>query len=1041
MKKMLIDEVQSKNFKEFSHLTNLASLLCDVPLAYITLFDENLAYPTNTPHLDGNEQSFASNLLLLCKEVIKSKSSIIIENTLKHQSFFSGVFPFAETAILFYAGFPINNAQGKGLGVLSLLGYEAKTLSKKQEQAIESLLAEIANKLTNNTVLDSYHSFVNSSPDLIATLNTELKFINANTSFHQVLGWEHNEIIGKSIDELIHANDKLSSINRLKNILLTNSSSQFVNQIKTKEGGYKTIEWFVLSSANSTLNIFGKDHSQLQQSEINVSRLTEILDITNNVARVGRWEIDIEKKTFFWSAITRELHEVDPDYEPTFKESLYFFRNGKSRKAIIRAIIKAIKYGDDFDLEVQIITQKGLKKWVRVTAKTIIEQHKCVRLYGTFQDIHEKKVKDKQISLSEERFRQTFDNAATGMFIAELATSTFIEVNEAFSSITQYDKTELLSLNIRDLIHPDDLKMSDDFFLKLLSGVSSVISFQNRYITKNNTNVWVELVATIVRDHKGKPLNVIGQVQDVTAKRTWERKLLLSEEEHRGFFENSQGLMCTHDLEGSFLTVNPAGAALLGYTTDEFLTKSLFDITPERTRDKIQRYLESIAVNHSYKGLVKVVHKNGSFRTWLSNNVLAELLDGRKYVIGNSVDMTERIKMERELISAKVSAERNAHAKDVFLANMSHEIRTPMNAITGFANLLKETKLDSEQKEFVSNINTAAENLLGIINDILDLSKIESGHLVIESVPFNLHELVKNVKAVLTYKALGKGLELDCFVPDNIPVTVIGDPTRLNQIFLNLTNNAIKFTEKGSVKIVLELQSETDEEYSILFKIMDTGIGISQDKQTIIFDRFAQANSDTTRKYGGTGLGLSISKLLIEKQKGNIFVESQPNEGSTFYFNLTFRKVNDKVVFEQETHLLPIDPTHKVKILLAEDNVLNQKLALKVLERFGFFPDLAENGKIAVMKVQKHEYDVILMDLQMPEMDGYQATSYIRNTLKNNTPIIALTAHSLIGEKEKCLAIGMNDYITKPFSPKDLFNKIVGFINVKVHENINKVLG
>lgn len=940
---MLKKEVQSNAIKGisfedgFSRLTNLASLLCDVPLTYISLLDENSQWITTIPLIE--DQPFVSNLSLLTQEVVNSKSFIILDDISREQTSNSYLSFFSELSFRFYAGFPLVNPEGKTIGVLSLLGNEAKILKTKEINALENVVAEIADKL----------------------------------------------------------------------------------------------------SAKKALKAFVKDFNKLQEITVSVSRFTEMLEEINSVARVGGWEIDLVKKTFFWSDVTRELHEVPNDSNPSFKEALHFFRDGKSRKAVIRAILNAIKLGKPFDIEVQIITYQGLKKWVRVTGKTTFEQQKCVRLYGTFQDIHEKRIKDKQISLSEERFRQTFDNAATGMFIAQLATGIFIEVNEAFATITQYDKTALLSLSLRDLIHPEDLKMSDDYFFKLLSGASSVITVQNRYITKNNTEVWVELVATIVRDHKGKPLNVIGQVQDVTAKRTWERKLLLSEEKHRGFFENSQGLMCTHDLEGNFLTVNPAGAALLGYTTEEFLSKNLFDITPQRIQDKMTSYLEAIAKYGSYKGLVKVVHKNGSFRTWLSNSVLSELLDGRKYVIGNAVDMTERIKMERELISAKVLAERNAHAKDVFLANMSHEIRTPMNAITGFANLLKETKLDSEQKEFVSNINTAAENLLGIINDILDLSKIESGHLVIESVPFNLYEVIKNIKSVLTYKALGKNLELDYQISASIPHTILGDPTRLTQILLNLTNNAIKFTEAGSVKIVLDLQSENEDEYNILFKIIDTGVGIPQDKLMVIFDRFAQANSDTTRKFGGTGLGLSISKLLIELQQGNIFVESEEHVGSTFYFNLSFKKVKGEIIQKQETYLLPIDPHKKVRILLAEDNPLNQKLAMKVLERFGFFPELAENGRIAVLKVQEKQYDVILMDLQMPEMDGYQATQFIRKKLENNTPIIALTAHSLIGEKEKCMAVGMNDYITKPFSPKDLFNKIASFINIQVAENLQVV--
>lgn len=399
--------------------------------------------------------------------------------------------------------------------------------------------------------------------------------------------------------------------------------------------------------------------------------------------------------------------------------------------------------------------------------------------------------------------------------------------------------------------------------------------------------------------------------------------------------------------------------------------------------------------------------------------------DNTVYAISVIEDITEQKNAERELIRARQLAEESSLLKEVFLANMSHEIRTPMNAIIGFATLLRDTEMNPEQREFITNISTAAENLLGIINDILDISKIESGHIVLEKISFDLNKVVKNVSAIMQHKAQESKVGLSYHINEDVPEYLLGDPTRLNQVLLNLTNNAIKFTKEGEVNILVELLSETEEATTLKFSVKDTGIGIPAFKLDSIFERFSQADANTTRIYGGTGLGLSICKSLVELQNGTIGVESTPQVGSVFHFILTFGKVKQKAKKDIETKLEKLKGTHSLNLLLVEDNELNQKLAMKVLQNFGFKVELAPNGRIAVEKVKQNTYDVILMDLQMPEMDGYQATEYIRGEMKITTPIIAMTAHSLVGEKDKCMSIGMNDYIPKPFSPAQLYEKIV----------------
>lgn len=391
----------------------------------------------------------------------------------------------------------------------------------------------------------------------------------------------------------------------------------------------------------------------------------------------------------------------------------------------------------------------------------------------------------------------------------------------------------------------------------------------------------------------------------------------------------------------------------------------------------------------------------------------------------------------KELEASRELAEKSLKIKEEFLANMSHEIRTPVNAIIGFTELVLKTDLSPEQQENLNAIHISAENLLNIINDILDFSKIEAGKLLLEETSFDLKELLENLIYLLKPKASEKGLLLKLDYDPKVPATVKGDPVRINQIFTNLINNALKFTNKGSVEVTVSPIEIIENDLLIEFKVIDTGIGIPADKQTHIFESFSQAASDTTRKYGGTGLGLTIVKNLVDLHaRGKISLESELNKGSTFTVQLQLQKTNPDAIKPKEQSLkIPTkDELGEVKVLLVEDNRMNQTLAKKVLEGFGFTVEIADNGKIALEKYKLEHYNIILMDIQMPEMDGYTATAEIRNnfpTEKAKVPIIAMTAHAFTGVQEKCLEAGMDDYISKPFKTKELYKKIAFLVSGK----------
>ncbi|MCV2485254.1 ATP-binding protein [Flavobacterium sp. SH_e] len=389
-----------------------------------------------------------------------------------------------------------------------------------------------------------------------------------------------------------------------------------------------------------------------------------------------------------------------------------------------------------------------------------------------------------------------------------------------------------------------------------------------------------------------------------------------------------------------------------------------------------------------------------------------------------------------QLYQQRKIAERAVLARDTFLANMSHEIRTPLNSIIGFTDLLAQTELDDVQRDYIESVQIAGENLLLIVNDILDISKIESGNLVIESEPFNLKKTLKHVYNLLKVK-VQKDVEFNLFLDAEMPDMVIGDQGRLNQILVNLIGNSLKFTSEGEVTVSVKKIDETEDDYSLKFSVKDTGIGIPKDKLKTVFERFTQVQESTTRTYGGTGLGLNIVKQLVELQKGEVDVKSTPNRGSEFLVMLTYKKVD---VIEIKEKSVSKNNLGNLKILLCEDNVLNQKLAKSVINNFGFELDIAHNGEEGIELLSQNEYDLVLMDLQMPVKDGYQTTEYIRNEMNSNIPIIAMTAHSLVGEQEKCYKVGMNAYVPKPFKQPVLLKAIKTVMNQDSETNHRRII-
>jgi PAS domain S-box-containing protein len=638
-------------------------------------------------------------------------------------------------------------------------------------------------------------------------------------------------------------------------------------------------------------------------------------------------------------------------------------------------------------------------------------------IYGV--NITERKKVEEQVRLSENRFRSIFDNSLALICVHDM-NGLLLDVNSAVVNTLGYNADQLVGAPLYRLIPESRRFEFETTYMKQLlqdgkaSGIMVAIGsngkqhyllYQNYLVTENNTTP-----------------HVIGFAQDITPRIEAEKLLKASEEKYRNIIANMNLGLLEVDNNEVIVYANNSFCEMSGYELDELIGKSPIQLflrgENQLSGDKVIERRRN-GMSDAYE--LKVKDKRGNIKWWLVSGGPAYDSDGvMKGTIGIHLDITLQKTLEMELRQAKADAERSARAKETFLANMSHEIRTPMNAILGITGLLGKSELQPQQRGWLGNIQTAANNLLVIINDLLDFSKIESGKMTIERIGFHLHVVISNAVQILRHRAEEKGILLlsDC---DSIMAPVLlGDPYRLNQVLMNLLSNAIKFTENGSVTLACRVAEADAASQTIVFSVSDTGIGMSAEFMAHLFDKFSQEDESISRRYGGTGLGMSIIRQLVELMGGTIKVTSEKNKGTTISFTLRFVRGNTGDVPQTRYSSIDTQILKDKSILLVEDNELNRLLASAILSDYGAKVTEAGNGAIAIQQMTEHYFDLVLMDVQMPVKDGIEATKYIRANIDPGIPIIALTANALKSQEQQCLAAGMNDFIAKPFTESRL---------------------
>lgn len=696
----------------------------------------------------------------------------------------------------------------------------------------------------------------------------------------------------------------------------------------------------------------------------------------------------------------------------------------------IEYIERSIADGNPFNCTLLNYNKSGSKYWVRVQGQPLRnKQGELIGFFSLKEDITKAIESSKKIDEYESRFRKAFEKIGDNVWEHDFVTGITYFSNTK-SHLLGYELNEFTNnANLWwDRTYDDDRQLLEENDLKYKNGQIDHHLLEYRVLHSDGSIRWVmDRGVVIEKDEQGKVVKLIGTHTDITDRKQAEELLQTKEEKYRSIITNMNLGIMEVDTEEKILFSNQSFCDMSGYEYDELIGKRASHIFVKGENiEKMESKNEARKKSGSDAYEIAVKNKRGQLRWWLMSgatryNESGDLVGS----IGIYLDITDQKQLEIDLIEAREQAEESTRSKEVFLANMSHEIRTPMNAILGMAHQLTKTKLDSKQLFYLDTINSASENLLVIINDILDLSKIEAGKLNLEKIGFEPKAVISRAMQVLVHKAEEKGLSITNSKFDvNLWPVLMGDPYRLNQVLLNLISNAIKFTEKGGVDLSCSVIKDTPHTQTIFVEVKDTGIGMEGQFVNNLFEKFSQEDLSITRQYGGTGLGMSICKDLLSLMGGEIMVESKKGVGTTISFRVELEKGTNADLPAKQNNFINSNMLADKKILIVDDNNMNRLVAKTILNNYGAVTSEAVNGKDAIELLRSTKVDIVLMDIQMPVMDGMEATKIIRKEISTSLPMIALTANAIKGDNDKCIAVGMNAYLSKPFKEEDLLNAV-----------------
>ncbi|MDD4821779.1 MAG: PAS domain S-box protein [Bacteroidales bacterium] len=871
--------------------------------------------------------------------------------------------------------------------------------------------------------------------------------VQMNPVAEKLCGWALADAVGRPLEEVFH-------------IINSESRNTVANPVtKVLENGE------IVGLANHTA-LISKDGTEYQiadsaapikNKEGEISGVVLVFsDVTEKYASQKQLEESEEKFRLLITSMDQgmALHEIITDENGVPVDYVFLDINEKYTKLLgvtremsigrrIREVMpKVEQYWIDIFGKVALTGEPSYyENYLETTGKYYSTYSYCPKKYQfavLVNDITERKNAEKALRESEETFRNYFENSPIGKSITGIDGS--LKVNKAFCNMLGYSREELTHLDWMKLTHPGDLQLSQDGVNLLITGEKDVVYFEKRYIHKDGHVIWAEVNTTLQKDAQGKPSNFITTIQDITERKKAEDAIREKEVQYRNLANSGLALIWTSNTDKLCTYFNEPWLKFTGRTLEEEYGNGWAEgVHPDDFDRCLETYVTAFEKRESFVMEYRLKHHSGEYR-WILDMGTPNFNSNGEFVgyIGHCIDISERKHMEEDLITAKERAEESDRLKSAFLANMSHEIRTPMNGILGFAEILKEPDLTGEeQQNYIDIIQSSGKRMLNIINDIIDVSKIEAGLMKIEIKETNINEQIKYMYTFFKPEVEAKGMKLSFRI--SLPAaeaTIKTDSEKLYAILTNLLKNAIKYSDEGSIDFGYVLNTDNPPG-ELVFYVKDTGIGIPEERQEAIFERFIQADIEDKKARQGAGLGLTISKSYVEMLGGRIWVESDHAIGSTFYFSLPYNLVSEKV------KELPTDNTIEklnsqepaIKILIAEDDEVSGLLLKIALKIFGKSILGAQNGLEAVEICRTNpDIDLILMDIQMPIMNGYEATRLIRQFNKEVT-IIAQTAYGLSGDREIALAAGCNDYIAKPVNKAELLTIIHKYFRKNAHRH------
>ncbi|MEP7111039.1 MAG: PAS domain S-box protein [Ferruginibacter sp.] len=907
---------------------------------------------------------------------------------------------------------------------------------KEKEIAIEALYREVAD-----------YKFALDQSAIVTIFNIDGKIIHVNSKFCEINEQKEEELLGNDYRSIsISLRDKRIA-KPIWDVLLAGKT--WKGELVNRNNNGRT--YWADTTIVPLLDLDGKPYQFLAiLQDISERKELENQLITNKnklqkamqVARLGSWEMDADGN----NNISFELRQLFNLPSEGFISSEEIFKNihpddlerVKEGKVLCKTSLQRV------EVEYRYIIEGRVHYMISNSKPRLNEAGEYIGEFGTVQDITVAKLSELALKKSEKEKAVVLNNTQTIICLHDMD-GVILELNPAAEKLSGYSKKEVIGLDLKMIISPEYHAEFEEYIHTINNNETASGVLQ--ILTKSGSKrVWL-YQNTVYANNGNKPY-VIASAIDITESVKAQNEIEKQQQFIRQIIDNSPNVVFVMNENRQIVLANQTFLKYYPYNEKEIpLAESLSNGVDDIFLGDMDNIFE---MEEGEMIRLEGSLKNPETDTISWFNILNKCFkekNGKKYILGFGTDITGRHQVETDLMTANDMVEGSLKVKDQFISNMSHEIRTPLNAVIGFTDLLADTLLNKEQAEYVDIVKTASANLLALINNILDLSKIESAKLTLESLPIDIRKIINDVVKILEPKAKTKGLQVHANLDDMLPGKVMGDQLRLTQVMFNLLGNAVKFTDTGTIDIYCNVVNGSDKlkDY-ISFSIKDTGIGVPEDQQTAIFERFTQANTDTQRLYGGTGLGLNITRSIVDLYGGVLTMESKAGQGTSFHFILPFEKyVETQNLKEVKSfngdNILSINTGNPIHILLVEDNMINAMLATQVLTRKGFTLEHVVNGELAIEALREHPFDLVLMDIQMPVMNGITASRAIRQ-LKgeiSRIPIIAMTAHSLHGEMQNCYNAGMNGYVAKPFKPDDLYNTIVE--TVKKKDNIKPEFG